>query len=135
MHMRGSFFMPFSLKGHHTHHVGFMLPVLNFQKISGGNLWPDSRKGVFHTHPISWTCGTITLLSEDMWSWNFLQPITYVGTSCLPNFKSSAFTNLKLEIVKVSKLDVCGRPLSQIQSHFEKLTLWDWIWTEICNVN
>ena len=75
------------------------------------NLWLDLWKRVFHTHPISWTCRTITLLSNDVWYWNFLQPLTFVGVSCLPNFKSIAFTNLKLEIVKVNKLDVCWRPL------------------------
>jgi len=42
-----------------------------------------------------------------------LSPTTlhYVGDSCWPYFKSIAFTNLKLQIVKVGKLDVCGRPL------------------------
>ena len=74
-------------------------------------MWPYLWKGVFHAYPISWTCRTITLLSKDVWSWNFLQPLTYVGASCLPYFKSIAFTNLELKIVKVSSLDVCERPL------------------------
>ena len=74
-------------------------------------MWPDLRKGVFHTHPIVQNWKIINLLSNDIWSWNFLQPLTYVGTFCLPNFKSIALSNLTLRIVKVGKLDVCGRPL------------------------
>ena len=36
---------------------------------------------------------------------------THVNTHCCPNFKPTAVFNLKLLIVKVGKLDVCGRPL------------------------
>jgi len=74
-------------------------------------LWPDLRKGVFHTHAILVTWKTVTWLSNNKWSWNFFQPLSYVGTFCWPNFKSVACANLKLWIVKVGKLDVCGRPL------------------------
>ena len=37
--------------------------------------------------------------------------LTYVGTRCCLNFKGLAVFNLKLLIVKVGKMDVCGRPL------------------------
>jgi len=40
-----------------------------------------------------------------------LHVFTYVGTHCCANFKGMAVFNLKLLIAKVSKLDVCGRPL------------------------
>jgi len=36
--------------------------------------------------------------------------LLYVGASCKPHFKSIAFTNLKLWIVKACKMDVCRRP-------------------------
>ena len=36
-----------------------------------------------------------------VWSWNFLQLLSYVGVSCWPNFKSIAFTYLKLKIVDI----------------------------------
>ena len=75
------------------------------------HMWPDLRKGVFHTHAILETWKTVTWLSNNKWSWNFFQPFSYVGTFCWPNFKSVACANLKLWIVKVGKLDVCGRPL------------------------
>jgi len=37
--------------------------------------------------------------------------LTYVSTHCCPNFNALAVSNLKLWISKISKLDVCGRPL------------------------
>jgi len=74
-------------------------------------MWPDLRKGVFHTHPVLWVWKTITGLSKMIWSWNFLQPLSYVSASCWSNFKLIAFTNWRLWIIKVSNLDVCGRPL------------------------
>ena len=44
-------------------------------------------------------------------TWNFLHLLTYVSTHCCLNFKALAISHLKLWIARVSKLDVCGRPL------------------------
>ena len=68
----------------------------------------DLWKGAFHMHPIWWTWKTIKSLLKYIWNWNFSQPLSYVGAFCWPNFKSIAFTNLKLQLVKV---DVHGRPI------------------------
>jgi len=40
-----------------------------------------------------------------------LHQLTYFGAHCCPNFKGMAVFNLTLLIVKVIKLDVCGKPL------------------------
>ena len=41
----------------------------------------------------------------------FSPSINYVGSHYSPNFKPITYCNLKLLIIKVSILDVCGRPL------------------------
>ena len=68
--------------------------IWNFTK------WLKLWKGVFHMYPILWTWKTITSFLKSAWSWNFLQSLSYVRASCWPNFKSIAFTSLRLRIVK-----------------------------------
>ena len=72
------------------------------------NIKTRFAKGVFYTHPILQAWRTV---SKDIQTWNFLHLLTYVGTHCCPNFKAMAVFNVKLWVVKVSKVDVCGRPL------------------------
>ena len=74
------------------------------------NVTGFAKRGLPHTSN-SLNLEDHNLAIADKWSWNFLQSLSYVGTFCWPNFKSVACTNLKLWIVKVGKLDVCGRPL------------------------
>jgi len=74
-------------------------------------MWPDLRKGVFHTHPILWTWKPITLWSRKIQAWNFLHLLTYDCNQCWPNLKAIPLPNLMFWFSKVGKLDVCGRPL------------------------
>jgi len=60
------------------------------------HMWLDLEKGVFHTHPIARTWMTITWCSRHMQTWNFLHLLSYVRAHYWPNFRSIAFSDLKL---------------------------------------
>jgi len=65
------------------------------------------RKGVFHTHLFLWTWRAVTQVSKYIQIWKFS---TFLHHR-FPKFKAFGVFNLKLWIIKVVKLDVCGRPL------------------------
>ena len=82
-------------------------PKLMFKE----NLWPDLQKGVFHMHQIVWLWRTITWCCIETSIWNLYHSLHFVNTLYCKNFKSIAFTWLKLWIVEVGNSYVCGRTL------------------------
>ena len=80
-------------------------------QLSLHNMWPDLRKGVFHTHPLSWLWRTITWCSYKLQTWNFHHVLHYVSSLHCKNFKTIAVITLKLQIAEVGIFNVCWRPL------------------------
>jgi len=74
-------------------------------------LWPDLRKGVFHTHPIYQLRRFITLDWYKLLTWNLVSTKCQHGLMIGGSFSSICHSKTKLWHSKCRELDVCGRLL------------------------
>ena len=96
--------------------VGYILwiakvTVYSNTAITTWYLWPDLRKGAFHTHPIHQIWQSITSDWKQPFPWN-LNSSEYQHRSIdVENFSFVCALKPKLQSSKFIELDVCGRPL------------------------
>ena len=75
------------------------------------NMWPDLRKGVFHTHPIYQLWQSITPDWKKLMTWNLVNSEYQHSLMDGENVRLICYLNTKIWSSKLIELDVCGRPL------------------------
>jgi len=100
-------------------------------------MWPDLRKGVFHTHPVYQLWWFITLDWYKLLTWNLVRSTCQHTLMTRGSFSSIFHSIPKLWSSKFGELDVCGRPLfaNPVTYMFWVLRLHGQYWTDAKRLN
>ena len=88
------------------------------------DMWPDLRKGVFHTHPIYQIWRFLTLDWYKLLTWNFVRSKCQHSLMTGGSFSSICHLIAKLWSPKFRELDACGRPLFANPVTYVALYVW-----------